>query len=175
MLMSETLIKEFQVSIHVSILDRQETPHSYSSYNLLTTHEIVRMKAQTIIDMMESPEKMEIEKTKYNQIRAQMGRPGIVDMNGGDTPYDFRKTSRMTLDIQPSNGRRSTSGAGYSSIASNQQQGSSSQHGQGVQEGLVSPRRSLESNGKKGITPRAPSLSLEGRYSLSIPLQSIQE
>ena len=35
-----------------------------------------------------------------------MGRPGIVDMNGGDTPKDFRKSShRMTMDLQ---GRLST-------------------------------------------------------------------
>lgn len=125
----------------------------------------VRTKAQTLTAMMESPEKMELEKSKYNKIRAQMGRPGIVDMNGGDTPRDFRKTSRMTLDIQTGDGRRSLSGNSLSSPVNSTPSGSLG--------GLTSPRRSLEN--KRQVAPRAPSLSLDGRYSLSIPLQSIEE
>lgn len=161
--MSEILIKEDPVSIYCSI---SFAIFSSNVKQLLTDSVKVRIKAQTLIAMMESPEKMESEKHKYHQIRAQMGRPGIVDMNGGDTPSDFRKVShRMTFDIQP----RTGGSASASSLSSN---------GTGAPAGgkgnLASPRSSFDNN-RKQVTPRAPSFSLEGRYSLSLPLQSIQE
>lgn len=127
----------------------------------------VRTKAQLLTDMVKSPEKMEAEKQKYSLIRAQMGRPGIVDMNGGDTPRElnFRKNSRMTLDIQDtSRGSFSRSASGASPITASATGG-----------GLSSPRRSLENNSNKKLVQQRPSLALEGRYSLSIPLQAIQE
>lgn len=120
----------------------------------------IRTKATSLTEMIEAPEKIELERQKYNKIRAQMGRPGIVDMNGGDTPLDFRKPShRMTMDLNGTQGRLSNGGAGAPVSPS----------------GLSSPRMSLENNSRKVINGNRPSLSLDGRYSLSLPLQSIKE
>lgn len=128
----------------------------------------IRTKAATLVDMIESPEKMELEKQKYNKIRAQMGRPGIVDMNGGDTPKDFRKSShRMTMDLQGRLSTGATTGS-TSSTAPSSSSNPSNVNGNGV----TSPRASSEFV-RKPYT--RPSLSLDGRYSLSLPLQSIKE
>lgn len=128
----------------------------------------IRTKASTLVDMIESPEKLEFEKEKYNKIRAQMGRPGIVDMNGGDTPRDFRKSNhRMTMDVQ---GRLSTGTANGSSSSITPISPGGPQVASG--NGITSPRASSEFV-RKPYT--RPSLSLDGRYSLSLPLQSIKE
>lgn len=104
---------------------------------------------------------MALEKQKYRLVREQMGRPGIIDLASGN---GAATKSRLTLDMS-SNGRPRLSNSG--APVGNQN--------------YTSPKSSLEagqssSSYRQKQSNRPPhKASMEGRYSLSLPLQSIQE
>lgn len=147
-----------------------------SCFQFLTTN-LVRAKARLITEMIESPEKLAQEKQQYRSVREGMGRPGIVDLATGN--------SRLTFDMS-SSGRPRTSGGGtrISTGTRNSLSANSSSQPTGVTtpENVTSPRSSLDvwtQQSKSGVyskqKTRPPKSSMEGRYSLSLPLHAIQE
>lgn len=145
-------------------------------FQFLTT-DLVRAKARLITEMIESPEKLAQEKQQYRSVREGMGRPGIVDLATGN--------SRLTFDMS-SSGRPRTSGGGtrISTGTRNSLGASSSSQptGASTPENVTSPRSSLDAwtqQSKSGVyskqKTRPAKSSMEGRYSLSLPLHAIQE
>lgn len=144
---------------------------------------LVRAKARLITEMVETPEKMAQEKQQYRSVREHMGRPGIVDLATGNSAAT---NARLTFDLS-STGRPRMSNSGVPSGGNSNGSNSSTGGGSGSQNGNIgsytSPRSSLDSwsqqsssaayRQQKGRAP--PKKSMEGRYSLSLPLHSIQE
>lgn len=114
----------------------------------------IRQKARALSDLIQDANKLKKEKENYARIRQQMGKPGIVDLHGNNRkPSVGIVTSRMTLDL-----------------------GSPSQCSPTV---VTSPHTSTDL-GSSHQQSRLGSgsgyrSSLEGRYSLSLPLHSIEE
>lgn len=75
----------------------------------------IRTKSMALTELLENDEKLAKEKENYRLIRAQMGKPGILDLNS-PRPHnpefrpsqDFGSSSRLTLDLS-SLGRPETS------------------------------------------------------------------
>jgi ENTH domain len=109
----------------------------------------IRRKARALSDLIQDPAKLQAEKDNYARIRQEIGKPGIVDLHTGTRkPSLGIVTSRMTLDL-----------------------GSRAPHSPTI----TSPN-GTEGTGRTrlgGGGPYRP--SLEGRYSLSLPLHSIEE
>lgn len=111
----------------------------------------IRQKARTLSELIQDPSKLEREKENYIRIRQQMGKPGIVDLHSGSSASPSARkphsivTSRMTLDLET----------------------------------LTPPsptiNRPPNPSGPKQGGPQSYRPSLEGRYSLSLPLYSIEE
>lgn len=137
--------------------------------------------------MIESPEKLAQEKQQYKALRENMGRPGIVDLaTGSAAPVK----SRLTLDLSSTGRPRTSNGGGNSANSISGGAGSSSLYSPalgtspgGSVTSMTSPRSSLDTWAQQSSSAayrtqqkvRAPKSSMEGRYSLSLPLHSIQE
>ncbi|VVT51749.1 uncharacterized protein SAPINGB_P003200 [Magnusiomyces paraingens] len=156
----------------------------------------IRAKASLITELIESPEKMAQEKKQYQELRANMARPGIVDLATGNAAP---AKPRLTLDLSSSGrprrsistaivaansgpqGPSSTSSASASASASSSFS-SNNYHNTSATSSVTSPRSSLDawtqqssSGAYRNKARVAPKPSMEGRYSLSLPLHSIIE